>query len=141
MKLFQQLKQLITGQVSSRTPQRLTDRYLIEQESLIGRELFGPIPDGHKREFFCLDAKTWVWHEEWRDENNAPQTSTTRYEVQPGGVLKVQPGRVYKYLDGEELENLALAVRMYYDRSMREIYKFDPQTGQPINRTPATIYS
>ncbi len=142
MAFFQQLKRLITGEQVAQSRSKITERELIERESVIGRQLFGPVPVGHKREFFCLDSKTWVWHEEWKDEDNKLRTSTTRYEVQPGGVLKVQPGRVYKYLEGEELENLALAVQMYYERSMREIYKFDPYTGKPLQPiAPATIYS
>ncbi len=141
MAFFSELKKLFTGNSAARLPQKLTERDCIERESAIGRDLFGPIPAGHTREFFCLDEKTWVWHEEWRDENNTPQMSTTRYEVQSGRILKVQPGRVYKYLEGEELENLALAVHLYYERAMREVYKFDPVSGQPIRTTPATIYS
>lgn len=142
MALLQQIKKLITGESSTRSAMKITERELIERESVIGRQLFGAIPAGHKREFFCLDSKTWVWHEEWRDEDNKLRTATTRYEVQSGGILKVQPGRVYKYLEGEELENLALAVRLYYERTMREMYKFDPYTGQPLQPVaPATIYS
>ncbi len=142
MKLLQKAKELITGSKADRPLQPLTERQLIELESEIGKQLFGPIPDGHKRDFFCLDEKTWVWHEEWRDVDNKVQTSTTRYEIQPGGILKVQPGRVYKYLEGEELANLSTAVRMYYEYCMRRIYKLDPQTGQPLSKVPpATIYS
>lgn len=142
MAFFQQLRKLITGEQVAQSRSKITERELIERESVIGRQLFGPIPAGHTREFFCLDSRTWVWHEEWRDVDNKVRTATTRYEVQPGGILKVQPGRVYKYLEGEELENLVLAVQMYYERSMREIYKFDPYTGQPLHSaSPATIYS
>ena len=46
----------------------LSERELITLESEIGSQLFGPIPEGHRREFFCLDEKTWIWHEEWLDE-------------------------------------------------------------------------
>lgn len=142
MNLIQQALTLITGKSAERPLQKLTKRQLIELESQIGSRLFGPIPDGHKREFFCLDEKTWVWHEEWRGADNKTQSSTVRYEVQPAGILKVQSGRVYKYIDGEELTHFALAVRMYYEQCMREIYKKDPYTGQPLKVTPpATIYS
>lgn len=141
MSVIEKALELLTGKTKKRPLKSLTERELIEMESEIGKHLFGPIPDGHKRDFFCLDEKTWVWHEEWRDENNQTMTSTTRYEVQPAGILKVQQGRVYKYIEGEELENLALAVRMYYENSMRQIYKVDPYTGKPLNETPpATIY-
>ena len=140
MGLLQKAIQLITGTSNERPLKVLTERELIELESQIGRQLFGPIPAGHKRDFFCLDEKTWVWHEEWKDGKNT-QTQTVRYEVQPTGILKVQSGRVYKYIEAEELEDLAVAVRMYYEQTMREIYKLDPTTGQPLTSTPpATIY-
>ncbi len=142
MSLLDTVTELLTGaKPSAKRPLRkLTERQLIELESEIGRELFGPIPAGRTRDFFCLDDRTWVWHETWKDEHGKPQMSTVRYEVQPNGILKVQPGRVYKYIEGEELANLAIAVRMYYERSMRQIYKLDPTTGQPLTQTPpATI--
>lgn len=142
MSLLQKAKELITGTKVERPLKALTERQLIELESEIGKQLFGPIPADHKRDFFCLDEKTWVWHEEWRDLDNKVRTSTTRYEIQPGGILKVQPGRVYKYLEGEELANLSMAVQMYYENCMRRIYKIDPATGKPLTQTPpATIYS
>lgn len=142
MKLLEKALELITGSKQQRALKTLTKRQLIELESQIGRELFGPIPAGHRREFFCLDDKTWVWHEEWRDADNKTHTSTTRYEVQAHGVLKVQPGRVYKYIEGEELTNLTIAAELYYERCMRQIYRLDPTTGQSLDTpSPATIVS
>ena len=135
MSLIQRALELITGGGTSNRPLRgMSERDLIELENEIGRELFGPIPDGHRRDFFCLDERTWVWHEEWRDLDNKLQVSTTRYEVQPNGILKVQSGRVYKYIEGQELRNLAVASREYYERTMRAIYKLDPYTGLPLQQ-------
>lgn len=141
MSVLAKALELITGKnVGKRPLQPLTERQLIELESEIGRELFGPIPAGHHRDFFCLDDKTWVWHETWKDENKVERMSTVRYEVHPNGILKVQPGRLYKYIEGEELTNLTIAVRLYYERCMRQIYKLDPVTGKPLTATPpATI--
>lgn len=141
MSLFKKILELLTGGPTINHPKALTDRRLIEMESRIGRELFGPIPAGHRRDFFCLDDKTWVWHEEWRDEDNKPQSSTTRYEVQPNGILKAQEGHVYKYIEGEELTNLTIAVELYYRRCMTQIYKLDPITGRSLIDTaePATM--
>lgn len=139
MTLLEKITQLITGKPRAHSTHQPTERQLIERENEIGRELFGPIPAGHRRDFFCLDEHTWVWHEEWRDENGTMQTSTTRYEVQPNGILKVQSGRVYKYIDGEELQNLTTAVRLYYEKVMRDIYHFDAHTGKPLAVTPVTI--
>ncbi|MGB2787062.1 MAG: hypothetical protein WBB94_01625 [Candidatus Saccharimonadaceae bacterium] len=111
---------------------KLTERELLTLESEIGGKLFGPIPRGHRREFFCLDKDTWIWYEEWLDEKGKLQQSTTRYEVQAKGVLKVQEGARYNYIEGDELKNLVLAARMYYEQVARDIYKRDPHTGQKI---------
>ena len=110
----------------------LTERELMTLESEVGSKLFGPIPAGHRREFFCFDDKTWIWHEEWLDEKKKLTTSTVRYEVNEHGVLKVQEGARYSYLEGEELRNFGIAIRMYYEQVTREVYKRDPATGQRL---------
>jgi hypothetical protein len=50
--------------------QKQADEYrkLIRREAKIGGTIFGPVPAGHRREFFCLDEHSWVWHEEWIDK-------------------------------------------------------------------------
>lgn len=111
----------------------LTERQLIEMESELGKKLFGPIPKGHRREFFCLDDKTWIWHEEYIDpKTKQPQSFTTRYELQERAVLKAQNGAKYSYLEGDELQNFVSAVQMYYDQVMRTIYRRDPYSGQKL---------
>jgi hypothetical protein len=110
----------------------LSDRELIALESEVGGQLFGPVQKGGRREFFNLDPKTWIWHEEWLDEAGKKQQSTIRYEVDGKGVLKISEGARYDYLEGDELNNLTIAIQMYYERVMREIYKRDPQTGQKL---------
>ncbi len=107
----------------------LTERELINLEAEIGAQLFGPVPKGRRREFFCLDAKTWLWHEEWFDDKKKLQSLTTRYEIQAEKILKVQDGARYSYVTGDELINLLTAINMYYERVMREIYQVDPDTG------------
>ena len=57
---------------------------------------------------------------------------TTRYEVQAKGILKIQPNYRYSYLEGDELQNFVLATKEYYERVSRQLYKKDPQTGQPL---------
>ena len=106
----------------------LTERELIQLESEIGRELFGPTPKGHRREFFNLDPHTWIWYEEYVDAAGKTKTATTRYEVQEKGVLKAQDGARYSYIDGEELQNFDLAIGMYYEQVMRGVYKKEPRT-------------
>lgn len=139
MSLIQKALELLTGSPgqNSRPLRKLTERQLIELESEIGRELFGPIPADHQRDFFCLDAHTWVWHEEWTDvDTGQKRFTTTRYEVHQNGILKAQDGTTYKFIEGQELRNLALAVRLYYEQTMRQIYKRDPYTGQVLRDAP-----
>jgi hypothetical protein len=109
----------------------LTERELIQRESTIGRELFGPIKKGHRREFFNTDPHIWIWHEEWPDEDGLQQL-TTKYEVREDGVWKVQPGPRYHRLEGEELRNFRQAVSVYFERVMREVYGRNPQTGKKL---------
>lgn len=118
--------------VKKRPLKTLTERELLTLESEIGGKLFGPVPAGHRREFFCLDEKTWIWYEEWRDETKKLQSSTIRYEVSQQGVLKVQEGGRYAYLEGDELSNFGLSVRLYYEQVARNVYHRDPATGNKL---------
>ena len=111
---------------------KLTERDLLRQESKIGSGLFGPVPKGRRREFFCLDESTWIWHEEWKDEKGVDRQSTVRYEVHPNGILKVTDGPRYQFIEGEELDNLMKATTLYYERVAREVYSRDPQTGAKL---------
>lgn len=138
--VFKKALSLLTGAPAKETLRvpknrpfkKLTERELLSLESQIGASLFGPIPKGHRREFFCLDKDTWIWHEEWKDEKGVPKATTTRYELHDNGILKVQEGAKYKYIEGEELQNLRVAIRMYYEQVARKVYKRDPQTGAPL---------
>lgn len=135
MSIFRKLVTLFTGtpDVLGRPVHETTERDLIREENQIGKQLFGELPIGHVRDFFCLDENTWVWHEAWVDkESGETKEITTRYEIQPGGILKVQTGHEYKYIEGVELQNLAIAIRLYYERTMRSIYRYDPYTGVSI---------
>lgn len=115
-----------------RTLKPLTERELLTLESEIGAQIFGAVPNGRRRDFFCLDEKTWIWHEEWFDEKHKLQTTTVRYEINERGVLKVQEGARYSYLDGDELQNFGVSVRMYYEQVARQIYRRDPATGKKL---------
>ena len=136
--LVRKLTDLITGGTppsgaANRRRPRFTRRDLIRMESQIGGRLFGPVPKGHRREFFCLDRHTWVWYEEWFDEATRRKVSTTtRYEVHDNGVLKVQEGQPYKFVEGQELTNLIWAMHLYYEEVARNIYGYDPATGKPM---------
>lgn len=116
------LSQLKLPRVKSQ-PQSYTERELLSMESKIGAELFGPIPAGRRREFFCLDENNWMWYEEWQDEFGKVQSATVRYELHGDGVLKIQEGARYSYLEGAELDNFIHATSVYHDRVLTMLYK------------------
>jgi hypothetical protein len=91
-------------------------RQFLRDKARMGGQLFGPIPAGRRREFFCLDRYTWVWHEEWVDEGGSQRHMTTRYDVRPNGVLKSQGTNSYQQVKGVELKNLYQAVSLYCER-------------------------
>ncbi len=102
-------------------------RTLIQKESAVGATVFGPIPAGHRREFFCLDEHTWVWFEEWVDkETHSRQTLNVHYEFQPRGVLKIVNGVASGYVTGQELVSLLTAMRAYYKKVSKEVYGLSP---------------
>ena len=95
---------------------------LLNAESSLGRTLFGPIPEGHQREFFALRNNTWMWYENWFDNNGQVQEVALRYEVRPDGVYTKPLGGVYAKLEGKELNNFITAVRMYNKKVKTELY-------------------
>lgn len=105
------------------TDQQRADAYkaLLHWSAKIGGELFGPVPKGTRREFFCLDERTWVWHEEWTDKTGQRHIVTTRYDVRPNGVFKSQGSNSYQALSAEEARNLNNAIDLYYQRVMPEL--------------------
>lgn len=98
-------------------------RNLLRAEAKIGGQLFGPIPKGGRREFFCLDEHTWVWHEEWVDENHVRQVRTTRYDVREDNIVKVQDGKHYQKVSDDEARKLYKAAKLYQKRVKEQLYK------------------
>lgn len=98
-------------------------RNILRDAARMGGALFGPIPKGSRREFFCLDRHTWVWHEEWTDANNIRHARTTRYDIRPHGIFKAQDGMPYQPLTADEAYRLYVAARQY-DQNMHA--RFDP---------------
>lgn len=119
---------LLHGMRAQKQAQREAEvtKALIHHEAKVGGKLFGHVPAGTRREFFCLDRHTWIWHEEWTDEAGKRQMMTTRYDVRPDGVLKSQGQQTYQRLSGVEAGNFYKAVEMYgrqvtaeYDRLLQ----------------------
>lgn len=112
---------------------KLTERELIQLESEIGATLFGAIPKEHRREFFNLDPSTWIWYDESIDPATGQKKQLTiRYEVHKNGILKVQEGARYDFIEGRELENFVVAVQLYYERVQRHVYHREP-TMPPLS--------
>ncbi|MGF7229397.1 MAG: hypothetical protein ACQR33_05465 [Candidatus Saccharibacteria bacterium] len=88
-------------------------RSLIRQEAKLGGQLFGAVAPNGRREFFCLDENTWVWHEEWIDQQGLRHAVTTRYDVRTNGILKAQDKRPYQYIGYDEAKRFYQAVSMY----------------------------
>lgn len=105
----------------------LARQELLHKEAEIGGTLFGPVPKGHHRQFFCLDDHTWVWYEEWIDQNGQRKVLTTRYEIRPDGILKVQDGQAYQELSRDETRNLYQAALAYH----RKVTAYYNQLLQP----------
>lgn len=121
MSIFKKTIKKIVPSTSNAIP---TDRDLIRAESEIGSKLFGPIPKGHRREFFCLDEHTWVWYESVVDPITGKVTSlTTRYEVRGDRIIKIQDGQPHKYASLDEARNLAIATTQYANEVHNRIYR------------------
>lgn len=118
------LRRVLQNTAQQRHQEREAELYrnLIRREAKIGGELFGPIPDGTRREFFCLDEHTWVWHEEWIDQDGRQQVRNTRYDIRPNGILKAQNGQDYREVTIEEAERLVDAIKIYTKRVRSELY-------------------
>ena len=95
---------------------------LINAESELGRTLFGPIPDGHQREFFESRKNIWIWHENWTDQFGKLQEMTIRYEVRPTGVYKKANNGSYQKIEGAELNNFRQAARGYLNLVKTKLY-------------------
>lgn len=95
---------------------------LLNLESKWGVTLFGPVPKGHRREFFKHRDNVWIWYEGWTDTSGELKEITIRYEVRPAGVFKRASDKSYKKISGEELENFRTAAKNYLALIKSKIY-------------------
>ncbi len=95
---------------------------LINAESHLGGQIFGPIPAGHRREFFHDQAGVWIWYEDWPGSPESLDQLIVRYEVRPSGVYKKLSAGKYVRLDGWELDNFRAAARLYLQIIKQNLY-------------------
>lgn len=101
---------------------RPTRAELINAESKLGSTIFGPVPAGHRREFFHDRENVWLWHEDWIDHEQHQRQLTVRYEVRPSGVYKKISAGKYIELKGAELENFRQATKVYLHIIKQKLY-------------------
>lgn len=97
-------------------------KQLIRKEAAIGARVFGEPPKGRHRDFFYYGNNTWIWHEAWKDEYGRSMSVTTRYEVYPDHIIKVQDGQPHHRVDPTEYQNLLAAMNRYYQLVKQELY-------------------
>ena len=101
---------------------RLYYNDLVNLESRWGGMLFGPVPEGHRREFFKDRDNVWIWYEGWTEQSGDMKEMVIRYEVRPSGVFKRAQGQKYKKLSGDELDNFRTAAKNYLQLMKTKIY-------------------
>lgn len=101
---------------------KLSYEDLVNAESDLGRTIFGPIPEGHQREFFEYRKNIWIWHESFVDPSGVLQEMTVRYEVRPDGVFKKPGNDSYRKIEGMELDNFRKAARAYFNLVKTKLY-------------------
>lgn len=119
------LTDAIIGKLPSQTAMHLyakAERELIAQEAAVGAMVLGPITAGRTRQFFCLDAHTWVWNEQWHDEQGKAQSFHVQYDVRPNGIVKRLNGGSPSLVSGQELVNFDQAVERYYYEVSARVY-------------------
>jgi hypothetical protein len=113
---------LFAKQSGSKDFEQRVRRDLLRREAAIGKTIFGPVPKGHNREFFRIDAKTWIWQETWLEKNKRV-TRETKYVIRERDIIKSVNGGAYQKTSLEEAENLHTAIQTYATRVKKELYQ------------------
>lgn len=107
------LKKKDDGESAKEKRRAAKEAELLNAESALGRKIFGPVAEGHTREFFHHKKNVWIWY-----ENGV----TMRYEVREHGVFKkINDGKYHK-ITGKELENFRQATKAYLNLVKTHIY-------------------
>lgn len=111
----------------SAAPRRLSQSELLNAESRLGSTIFGPIPAGHRREFFHDKQNIWIWHESWQAADSSERQITVRYEVRPTGIYKKFAAGKYVKLENAELDNFRRAAHAYLKVVRAGLYTPNPE--------------
>lgn len=95
---------------------------LLRKERNVTKDIFGALPQGTKRDFFCVDEHTWIWYEEWTDENGERKHMTSRYDVQTTGITKSMNGGPYKRISAQEARTFREATASYVSKVKKRLY-------------------
>jgi hypothetical protein len=96
---------------------------LLAQEAEIGGAIFGAAQADEDRKFYCLDERTWVYQNTYRDlADGKEKTMVIRYELHPNGVMKIVNSKNHSMVDEEEAERLTKAIKLYYKYVMEKVY-------------------
>lgn len=114
------VKKLLAKTALSPRPTEAEFRHMLMlEEAKIGGQLFGEVSANHRRDFLRMSPTTWVWNEGTNDPNRP--IVTTRFEVQPDKIIKIQDNQPHQILRGQELTHFHQAVRAYA-RAVRSLY-------------------
>jgi hypothetical protein len=97
-------------------------RELICREATIGGQLFGPVAQGVRREFVCVNKHTWLWHEEWVSQGGVIHSRTTLYDVREDGVYKMQDDDAHVPVSSQEAKHLRAAALLYHQQVITLLY-------------------
>lgn len=109
---------------SSRRKHQIINKKLIKSEAQIGGTIFGDIPKGHRREFYCMDKHSWVWREEWTDKKGIRHFKNVRYNVRPNKLIKIENG-IYSVVGPNEAKRFFKATELYFEKISKELYGFE----------------
>ena len=113
------LKKAVARLYPQKSSVKQIEQELMRKEAAIGATLFGPIPEGHLRQFVCLDEKTVLWYE---SRAAGGQPITTRYEVYADHIVKVQDDQPAQIIPEVEAKTLLQAVRWYHYLVAKNVY-------------------
>lgn len=114
----------LARRVEHRRAQKRSRQYreLMRREAVIGGQLFGPLPEGTRREFLCLNERMWLWHEEQPTPEGVCRVSTTCYEIRRTGIYKMQEAGGWQQVNPVEATRLRAAAELYCNHVLATLY-------------------